>query len=313
MSNTTVSDGNVRIARHVTWVGFWCNAVLALAKVIAGLAGRSGAMVADGIHSFSDFATDFIVLVSVTLGHRKPDSRHEYGHGKYETMGTLMVAVALVAVGIFLFVEGLDKIILSLQGTQLPRPGMIALWAGLVSIVVKEWLYHYTVHAGRRIGSQVVIANAWHHRSDSLSSIATVLGVAGAMYLGDSYRILDPIAEMLVSVFIAIVGIRTARPAILELLEASLSPAEEIAIRNAIAKADGVMAYHHLRTRRNGPVAIIDVHIKLDPDMSVREAHSIATRVEKSISNVLAGQTLVTTHIEPYKGEKIESDGSVKD
>ncbi|MDO4319633.1 MAG: cation diffusion facilitator family transporter [Bacteroidales bacterium] len=309
----TDNDATVRIARHVTWVGFWCNAVLGAAKVAAGVIGRSGAMVADGIHSFSDFVTDFIVLVSVTLGRRKANRRYEYGHGKYETMGTLLVAVALVAVGIFLFVEGLEKVIATLHGEDLPKPRMIALWAGLVSIAVKEWLYQYTVRAGRRIGSQVVIANAWHHRSDSLSSIATVLGVAGAMFLGEGCRILDPIAEMLVSVFIAIVGIRTARPALLELLEVSLSHAEEITIREAIASTEGVKAYHHLRTRRNGPMAIVDVHIKVDPYLPVIEAHSIATRVERAISRSLAQQTLVTTHIEPYNGEEPGPDGSVSD
>lgn len=303
---------SVRTARHVTWVGFWCNAALGIAKVIAGIAGRSGAMIADGIHSFSDFVTDIIVLVSVTLGRRKPDRRYEYGHGKYETMGTLLVSLALVAVGVALFAEGLGKVIGTLNGHTLPRPGMIALWAGLVSIAVKEWLYHYTVRAGRRIRSQVVIANAWHHRSDSLSSIATVLGVAGAMYLGPSCRILDPVAEMIVAIFIAIVGIRTARPAVLELLEISLSTDEEQAIRRAITSTEGVKAYHHLRTRRNGPVAIVDVHIKVDPYIPVVEAHGIASRVEQSIAHALTDKTLVTTHIEPYAGQPVRPDGSVE-
>lgn len=311
MTSNEAPDYAVKVARHVTWTGFWCNAALGLGKVLAGVFGRSGAMIADGIHSFSDFITDVIVLVTVTIGRRKANNRYEYGHGKYETLGTLLVAVALLAVGVALFWEGAAKVIAVVGGEELPRPGLIALVAGLVSIVVKEWLYHYTVRAGRTINSPAVVANAWHHRSDALSSVATVAGVAGAMFLGARWRVLDPVAEMIVAVFIVAVGLRTIAPALLELMEVSLPQAEQAGIREAIAGTEGVMGYHHLRTRRNGPRAIVDVHLKVNPYISVIEAHDIASAAERNIASAVGCDTLVTTHIEPYFDQPVNPDGSV--
>lgn len=288
------------VARRVTWVGFWCNALLGTLKVVAGIIGRSGAVIADGIHSFSDFVTDVIVLVMVTIGRRGSDSRYEYGHGKYETFGTMLVAWALVIAGGFIFYEGLTAFIGALKGEPLPEPGFIALIVCVLSIVTKEWLYRYTVAAGKKIESQAVIANAWHHRSDAFSSIATLLGVGGAMFLGEGWRILDPLAEMIVALFIIIVGFRTSKPAILELLEISLPKDTIQTIEKAIADTDGVLAFHHLRTRRNGRASIIDVHIKVNPYIPVIEGHTIATAVEHRIREILGASTMVTTHIEPY-------------
>lgn len=289
----------IAIARHVTWVGFWCNAVLGTIKVLAGIAGRSGAVIADGIHSFSDFITDVIVLVMVTIGRRGADRRYEYGHGKYETFGTMLVAAALIVVGVIIFREGLMDVLAAAGGEELPRPGGIALGVCVLSVVVKEWLYRYTVRAGRRINSSAIIANAWHHRSDAFSSLATIAGVGGAMFLGEQWRALDPIAEMVVAVFIAIVGIRAARPAVLELLEISLPHADQVRISRVISDTVGVQSFHHLRTRRNGPAAIIDVHIKVNPFIPVIEAHAIATDVETRLRHLLGSTTIVTTHIEP--------------
>lgn len=289
----------IAIARHVTWVGFWCNAVLGTIKVLAGIAGRSGAVIADGIHSFSDFITDVIVLVMVTIGRRGADRRYEYGHGKYETFGTMLVAAALIVVGVIIFREGLMDVLAAAGGEELPRPGGIALGVCVLSVVVKEWLYRYTVRAGRRINSSAIIANAWHHRSDAFSSLATIAGVGGAMFLGEQWRVLDPIAEMVVAVFIAIVGIRAARPAVLELLEISLPHADLVRISRVISDTVGVQSFHHLRTRRNGPAAIIDVHIKVNPFIPVLEAHAIATDVETRLRHLLGSTTIVTTHVEP--------------
>ena len=226
----------VKEARHVTWVGFWCNAALGTAKVIAGIVGRSGALVADGIHSFSDFITDVIVLVMVGIARRRPNARYQYGHGKYETFATMLIAVALIIVGIGIFIDGIKHVILALRGQELARPGWIALAICFASIVVKEWLFRYTRRVGVRIQSGAVIANAWHHRSDAFSSVATLVGVAGAMFLGENGRILDPIAAMIVAVFIIIVGIKMAIPAINELLEVSLPEKMEDQIRHIIAE-----------------------------------------------------------------------------
>lgn len=292
---------DVKRARHVTWVGFWCNAGLGTAKVLAGIFGHSGAVIADGVHSFSDFLTDLIVLVMVTIGRRGENDQYEYGHGKYETFGTMLVAIALIIVGILLFWEGLESTITTIGGDIPPRPAMITIIVCVLSIVVKEWLFRYTARVGREINSATVVANAWHHRSDAFSSIATLIGVAGAIFLGEHWRILDPVAQMVVAVMIVVVGYRTVRPAILELLEVSLPVKDREIIENTIASTPGVDAYHHLRTRQNGSRKIIDVHIKVAPDISVVEAHDIATDVEHRISRDFNGNALVTTHIEPYE------------
>lgn len=294
------NDKAVAVARHVTWVGFWWNAVLGTVKVVAGIVGRSGAVVADGIHSFSDFITDMIVLIMVSIGRKGANNRYEYGHGKYETFGTMLVAWALIIVGAIILYEGVMALVKACEGTLPPRPGGIALAVCVLSIVVKEWLYRYTVKAGRKIDSQAVIANAWHHRSDSFSSIATLIGVSGAMFLGEQWRILDPIAQIIVSVFIITVGVRTCRPAILELLEVSLPRDVQQRIADIISSTDGVEAYHHLRTRRNGKANIIDVHIKVNPYIPVIQGHAIATAVEKTLREKIGPDTMVTTHIEPY-------------
>lgn len=301
----------VHIAKHVTWVGFWWNAFLGTSKVVAGVIGRSGALVADGIHSFSDFITDIIVIVMVSISRKKPNEQYEYGHGKYETFATMLLSVILMIVAVLIFWEGLEKVISHLKGELLARPGGIALVICVLSIVVKEWLYHYTRRAGERINSGAVIANAWHHRSDAFSSVATLIGISGAMFLGSHWRILDPVAEMVVAVFIVIVGVKMAIPAVKELLEVALPEEMQTEIRRVISTTPGVITFHHLRTRKNGNTIIIDVHIKVNATLSVVEAHDISTHVENRIRNLYAGDSvMVTTHIEPYNGEPILRDGS---
>lgn len=292
-------DNAVKEARKVTWTGFWCNAALGSAKIAAGVAGRSGAVVADGVHSFSDFLTDLIVLVMVTVGRKGESDRYEYGHGKYETFGTLLVVVALIIAGVILFVEGVKSVIDIAGGNVPPRPAMITIAVCVISIVVKEWLYRYTVRVGRRIESQAVVANAWHHRSDAFSSVATLAGVAGAIFLGEGWRVLDPLAQIAVAIMIVAVGIRSARPAVFELLEVSLPAPERERIGEIISSTPGVKRFHHLRTRRNGMNRIIDVHLKVDPAMTVVAAHDIATEVERRIRAEWPSGAIVTTHIEP--------------
>lgn len=306
-------EEEIRQARRVTWTGFWCNAVLGAAKVVAGIAGRSSALVADGVHSFSDFITDVIVLVMVGISRKKPDARYQYGHGKYETFATMLIAVALAVVAIGIFIDGYNHVMATIRGEELPRPGWIALTICIASIVVKEWLFRYTKRVGERINSGAVVANAWHHRSDAFSSLATLLGVAGAMFLGHKWAILDPVAAMVVAVFIAIMSVKMALPAIRELLEESLPEKIEDQIRAIIANTPGVITYHHLRSRRNGSSIIIEVHLKLNPDITVSEGHHIASDVERSLySHFGKDTTIVTTHIEPYHGEHINRDGSCK-
>lgn len=300
----------VSAARRVTMVGFWVNAALGILKVWGGIVGRSGALVADGIHSFSDFITDAIVIAVVGVARRKPDSVYAYGRGKYETGATLLVAIILVIVAIGLFADGVEKVIEWFRGAELEQPSLFALIIIVLSVVSKEWLYQYTRRVGERIHSGVVVANAWHHRSDALSSIATLIGVGGAVLLSPRWRVLDPAAVIVVSVFIAIVGIRLIIPAAKELLEVSMSKRSVEEIRAITASTPGVITYHHLRTRRNGNLAIVDMHIKVDPEITVSEGHSIASRLEDEIRKGFGENSIVYIHVEPYKGEEIRKDGS---
>lgn len=299
--NTINSQEAVAVGRRVTWVGFGVNAVLAVLKIAAGIIGRSSAMLADGVHSITDFVTDIIVVVFIGLSRRKADCDHAYGHGKYETFATMIVAFFLGIVAIGFFVDGAEKVWMSLHGHEIARPGMIALIMAIVSIGSKEWLFHYTRREGRRINSTMIIANAWHHRSDALSSLATLAGIAGAMFLGERWRILDPLAAMLVSVFILIVAVKLAGPAVKELLEASLPPEVVKEIDNVIAGTHGVKSFHKVRTRRNGNTDIVDLHILVDPDISVKKGHDIATDCERRLKQLLGENSIINIHVEPYR------------
>lgn len=294
-------DDSVRRARRVTWLGFWVNAALGVAKIAGGLIGRSSALVADGIHSFSDFLSDIIVLVFVGIARKRPDAGHQFGHGHYEAFATILLSVVLALVAVGIFYESTVSILHVIDGGTLPRPGIIVLVILLASIVSKEWLYHVTRRVGQSIHSDAVIANAWHHRSDSFSSIATLVGVAGAIFLGEQWRVLDPVAAMVVAVFITWVAIQLARPALAELLGASLPHADIHIINETLRHTDGIRAWHGIRTFKSGRDAYIEVHLLVDPDITVRRAHEIATLAERRIAHGLPDtHTHVITHIEPF-------------
>lgn len=289
----------IKIGRKVTWVGFWSNIALSVLKILAGIFGRSSAMIADGVHSASDLLTDIVVLVVLGASRKKADNSHAYGHGKIETFATFVIAVMLAAVGIGILIDGLERVISSLKGEILPQPGWIALAMAIVSIAVKEWLFRYTRNAGRKIGSMAMEANAWHHRSDAFSSLATLVGIAGAMFLGIRWRILDPLAAILVSVLIVIMSYKMARQSVMELLEASLPEEISRPMTQIIADTPGVRAYHHFRSRQNGTKKIVDLHIKLDPTISLVQAHDIASDVERRLREAF-GDVEVNVHMEPY-------------
>lgn len=306
------SDNGVRQARHVTWIGFWCNAALGCAKVVAGVVGRSTAMVVDGIHSFSDFFTDIIVLVFVGISRKKANDQFQYGHGKFETFATMLLAMILAIVGVMFFIDGAEKVWRSMHGHMLPQPGWIALVMALVSILVKEWLYRYTRKVGESIHSQVVVANAWHHRSDALSSFATLVGIGGAMFLGAKFRILDPIAAMVVSFFILLVAVKIGLPAVKELLEISLPRNVVEGMYHIIGFTPGIEAFHHFASRKNGNYMILDFHIKVNPRITVEHAHRIATNVERRLKKAYGYEMIVTIHIEPYLGQPVDRNNMCK-
>ena len=285
--------------RRITVVGAIVNIILTIFKIIAGVLGRSAAMVADGIHSLSDLLSDIVVLVFTHISSKGKDKNHSFGHGKFETMATLIVSVILVAVGAKLMADGVASIIGVMNGNSIPLPGSIALWAAIGSIIIKEILYHATIRTARRTNSPVVLANAWHHRSDALSSIGALAGIAGAMILGEKWTILDPIASCCISIAIIVVAVKMSLPSLAELLETSLPDEIEKDIISISNSVQGVENIHELKTRRNGISYIIDAHIVVDPHISVTEAHNIATDVENALKEKYGNETQINIHIEP--------------
>lgn len=285
--------------RRITLWGAVVNLLLTAGKLVAGALGHSAAMVADGVHSLSDLISDVVVLAFTHISAKGKDRDHSFGHGKFETLATLIISIILVIVGGKLMSEGIRSIIDIINGTVLPKPGIIALAAAAVSIAAKEILYHVTMKTGKRVQSPVVIANAWHHRSDALSSIGSLLGIGGAIILGSKWTILDPIASCAISIAIIIVAFRMAMPSIAELLEASLPEEIENQITATASAVEGVRDFHELKTRRNGISFIIDAHMTVDPDISIVEAHNIATRVEDALRTKFGSETQISIHMEP--------------
>ena len=288
---------------RVTIVGSIANFFLLVFKFVAGILGQSSAMIADAVHSLSDFVTDIIVLVFVKVSAKPKDAGHDYGHGKYETLATAIIGIVLLMVGTGIFWNGLNQILAFYRGEKLGSPDLIALVAALVSIVVKEILYRYSVIVGRKVQSQAVVANAWHHRSDAFSSIGTALGIAGAIFLGKDWRVLDPIAAVVVSVFIVKVSIQLLIPCLNDLLERSLPEEIEKEIITIINEDLQIKDPHNLRTRRIGNDFAIEIHIRLQPEMTVREAHVVATGIENRLRAKYGSRTHVAVHVEPVKNE----------
>lgn len=287
---------------RVTLIGSIVNLLLTVIKIIAGIVGKSGAMIADGIHSLSDLASDIVVLIFVPIAGRAKDKNHQYGHGKFETLATLVVSLILMFVAIRLVTNSTKSIISALSGNILPKPGYIALVAAIISIVSKEILYQYTALVARRTNSSVCKANAWHHRSDALSSIGSLVGIGGAVILGNRWTILDPVAAVIIGLMILFVAIKMAKAPIEELMEKSLDEETEKEICNVILATEGVQNMHNLKTRRNGQSKIIDCHIRVKRTISIVEAHDIATNVEKNLKHKFGNETQTSIHIEPEKG-----------
>lgn len=295
------SGARERRIYQVTLYGAIANIVLCAAKLAAGIIGRSSAMVADGVHSLSDLITDFIVIAFVRISSKPQDRGHEYGHGKYETLATTIIGLMLLFVGLGIMWNSVTQIWTCLNGGALTSPGWIAFAAAIVSIAVKELLFQYTRREGRRLDSQAVIANAWHHRSDAFSSIGTAIGIGGALVLGPHWTVLDPIAALIVSLLIIHAAIGQLRPSLGELVDNSLPEATEDAIRQAILSCPGVSDPHNLRTRKIGNRASVEVHIRMNGSMTLNEAHSRTTEVEHSIKGILGNNTFVMIHVEPTK------------
>jgi len=290
----------------VTLWGGAVNVLLVLFKFAAGIVGHSAAMVADAVHSLSDFVTDIIVLVFVHISNKPKDKSHDYGHGKYETLAMTIIGMMLLAVAVGIVYGGLMKIVAWTRGEQLPAPGLLALWAALLSIVLKEGVFHYTMVKAKDLESQALEANAWHHRSDALSSVGTALGIGGAIFLpsfggvgGGSWTVLDPLASIIVGLFIVKVSLDLLRGGIGDLMEQSLPDEVEQEILRLAGSIPGVEEPHDLRTRRIGNHYAIELHILMDGNISLCEAHEKASEVEELLRQRYGKDTHVAVHVEP--------------
>lgn len=298
------SEERAKTIRRVTVTGMLVNLLLASGKLVAGIVGRSGAMVADAVHSVSDFATDIVVLVFVRLSAKPRDERYDYGHGKFETLATIIIGLALLGIGVGIIVNGARAIIRVTDGMTLPQPGLVALVAAAVSIVIKEWMYRYTVAAGRRAGSTSLIANAWHHRSDALSSIGTLIGICGARFLGPKWHILDPIAAIIVGALIIKVAYDLVMAGVGELMERSLPEDTEREIVEIIRRDGRIYDPHNLRTRRIGSNIAIEIHVRVPGGMTVAESHDATVGIERRLRQRYGEGTMVIVHVEPLKSRE---------
>ena len=292
---------NEKEIQKVTLYGSAVNLALMVFKFVAGVLGHSAAMIADAIHSLSDFATDIVVLLFVHISHKPKDKSHDYGHGKFETLATTLIGVALFAVAVGIFVDGAKKIVFWANGGTLIIPGTLALWAALVSILLKEFTYQYTRRKAEKLQSQAMKANAWHHRSDALSSVGTAIGIGGAILLGERWAVLDPIASIVVGAMIVKVAIDLLRSGMGELMEQSLPESVEDEIIEIAQSVPDVSKPHELCTRRIGNHYAIEMHILIDGDMSLKEAHAKATEIERRLKERYGEETHVAIHVEPLE------------
>lgn len=304
------ADTRERQIYRTTLMGSLVNVFLLIFKFLAGVLGHSTAMIADAVHSLSDFLTDIIVILFVKISRKPEDEDHDYGHGKYETLATMIIGLALLGVGAGICYDGIHKIYLAATGHELARPAFIALAAALISIILKEWAYRFTVKTGRMTGSQAVVANAWHHRSDALSSVGTALGVGGAIFLGPKWTVLDPIAAVIVSMLIAATALKLMKQAIDELMERSLPGDLEAEIKDIVAGEPEVSSLHHLRTRRIGNNIAMTMHLRLPGDISLYHAHEHASNIERRLRERFGADTYIGLHLEPVKvdGKYVEPE-----
>jgi cation diffusion facilitator family transporter len=285
----------------VTLVGSACNVALLTFKFIAGVLGHSSAMIADAVHSLSDFITDIVVLAFVHVSAKPQDADHDYGHGKYETIASFMIGLALLAAAAGIIVSGGAKLVAWARGEELAAPGWLAFAAAILSIVVKEILYRYTAASGKRLDSQALVANAWHHRSDALSSIGTAVGIGGAILFGNRWTVLDPLASVVVGLMLVKVSLELLNNSVGELTEHSLSNDIEKEIEDIICSFPDVSQPHNLRTRRIGNRVAIEAHVRMDGDVSLTMAHNRATAIEQRLRERFGPQTHITIHMEPSK------------
>lgn len=292
-------DNRTKDIQKITLWGAFCNIALTIVKFVAGILGGSTAMLADAVHSASDLVTDIIVIVFTRISGKGKDKGHDYGHGKFETLATVVVSLMLLVVGAEMIKSSYQQIRSAVEGNPLPAPEMIALWAAVISIISKEFLYQWTVKVGKRLSSPVVIANAWHHRTDALSSVGSLLGIAGAIALGGEWTILDPLVGAVISIVIIVMAVKMSIPALAELTEASLPEKTEQKMLEIIRSVEGVRGVHELKTRLCGHYCIADFHIVVDPETTILESHETTVIIERKLREEFGEETQINIHVEP--------------
>ena len=297
---------------RVTIAGSIINILLLAFKFAAGILGHSAAMIADAIHSLTDFVTDAIVLVFVRLGSKPTDRDHDYGHGKYETLASAIIGVSLLVVGMMICYSGVTKTYHAMCGEPLQQPGFIALAAAVASVVLKEWAYRFTVRVGRRCHSEAVVANAGHHRSDALSSVGTTVGIGGAIILGEKWAVLDPLTAIVVSFFIMKAAWSVLSKAVDELTDGSLPKETEDEIESIVSEDNEVSVVHNLCTRRIGNRIAIEMHVRMPGETSLYVAHRHATEIEKRLKQRFGADTHISIHLEPVKVNGHYEDPAVR-
>lgn len=292
-------DNRTKDIQKITLWGAFCNIALTIVKFVAGILGGSTAMLADAVHSASDLVTDIIVIVFTRISGKGKDKGHDYGHGKFETLATVVVSLMLLVVGAEMIKSSYQQIRSAVEGNPLPAPEMIALWAAVISIISKEFLYQWTVKVGKRLSSPVVIANAWHHRTDALSSVGSLVGIAGAIALAGEWTILDPLVGAVISIVIIVMAVKMSIPALAELTEASLPEKTEQKMLEIIRSVEGVRGVHELKTRLCGHYCIADFHIVVDPETTILESHETTVIIERKLREEFGEETQINIHVEP--------------
>ncbi len=301
MDDSTTSEA--RTGRRVTLIGALVNIILISLKLIAGTLGHSQALIVDAVHSMSDLFTDAMVLIGLRIGEKAPDESHPFGHARIETLVSALIGLALIGTAIYLGVKSAFNIY---QQTEY-HPTTLALIGAATSVAFKEALYHYTVRTGRRIKSQLIVANAWHQRSDALSSVAVLLGVAGTL-IRTSWHILDSFAALLVSFFIVKVGLDILGNSLREFTDTAPKPEVLSEIRLHIQDVEGVLDMHDLRVRTSGGLYQTEVHIVVDGLLTVKEGHRIARAVESSLEEKMEDLHSVIVHVDPLLKKKQKSE-----
>lgn len=298
-------DQRYRASSRVTLAGAAVNIFLAILKIVFGIIGQSQALVADGVHSLSDLASDAVVLFAAREGSRDADEEHPYGHARFETAATVGLGILLTAVAAGIVFDAARRL---LAPEQLLQPGLVALIVAAVSVLAKECLYHYTARTAEKIRSNLLRANAWHHRSDAVSSIIVIVGVGGTMA---GFPYLDAVAAIAVALMIAKIGWDLGWQSIRELVDTALDRERVAEIRRTIATVDGVQALHMLRSRRMGENALVDVHIQVDPTLSVSEGHQISETVRSRLIHEIDEVSDVMVHIDPEDDETSMVSGTL--